>query len=111
MSTKCTRQQAGDEGYATIAAVGIIGAVASLLLVVAAVVSTVAARHEGQVAADLAAVAGAFALARGGDGCAQSREVAGLNGAELTHCRIEELDVVVSVSVRRAEATARAGPA
>ena len=52
-------KRCGEEGYATIAAAGIIVAIVSLLLIVAAVGSRVAARHEAQVAADLAAVAGA----------------------------------------------------
>ena len=38
-------QRCGEEGYATIAAAGIIVAIVSLLLIVAAVGSRVAARH------------------------------------------------------------------
>ena len=57
-------RRCGEEGYATIAAAGIIVAIVSLLLIVAAVGSRVAARHEAQVAADLAAVAGAWASLR-----------------------------------------------
>ena len=48
------RLLAGEDGYATVVTVGIIAAVASLLLAVAAVASLVVARHEAQVAADLA---------------------------------------------------------
>ena len=46
-------KRCGEEGYATIAAAGIIVAIVSLLLIVAAVGSRVAARHEAQVAACL----------------------------------------------------------
>ncbi|MFG6302093.1 pilus assembly protein TadG-related protein [Corynebacterium hesseae] len=55
---------AGEEGYATVVTAGIIAAVASLLLAVAAVASLVVARHEAQVAADLAAVAGAWEVCK-----------------------------------------------
>ena len=77
-------RRCGEEGYATIAAAGIIVAIVSLLLIVAAVGSRVAARHEAQVAADLAAVAGAWALATGEDACVAARDTAALNDALLT---------------------------
>ena len=71
-----TSKLRGEDGYATIAATGIIVAIISLLLVIAAVGSRVTARHEAQVAADLAAVAGAWALATGKDACAAADSTA-----------------------------------
>lgn len=100
-----------DRGYATIATAGIIAAVVALALVVAAAVSRTADTHRAQVAADLAAVAGATALQTGGgDACSVARDTAILNGAELGRCTITGADVVVSATVGKSEAVAKAGP-
>ena len=100
-----------DRGYATIASAGIIAAVVALALVVAAAVSRTADTHRAQVAADLAAVAGATALhTGGGDACAAARDTTILNGAELDRCTISGADVVVSATVGKSEAVAKAGP-
>ncbi|HIX78491.1 MAG TPA: flp pilus-assembly TadE/G-like family protein [Candidatus Corynebacterium faecipullorum] len=101
---------AGEEGYATVVTAGIIAAVASLLLAVAAVASFVVARHEAQVAADLAAVAGAWEVAKGRDACTKAEEIAVLNGAELGSCVIDGRDVEVTAQLRGRSAIARAGP-
>lgn len=99
-----------DNGYATVTSVGIIAAVTSLLLVVAAVGAQVIARHEAQVAADMAAIAGAWAHATGEDACAVAGEIAAANDAQLDNCREEDRDVIVTASVRGKEASAKAGP-
>lgn len=104
------RSLAGEEGYATVVTAGIIAAVASLLLAVAAVASFVVARHEAQVAADLAAVAGAWEVAKGRDACTKAEEIAVLNGAELGSCVIDGRDVEVTAQLRGRSAIARAGP-
>ena len=101
---------AGEEGYATVVAAGIIAAVASLLLAVAAIASLVVARHEAQVAADLAAVSGAWEAAKGRDACTKATEIAALNGAELGSCVVEGRDVEVTARLRGRSAIARAGP-
>lgn len=106
-------QLGDDRGYATIASAGIIAAVVALALVVAAAVSRTADTHRAQVAADLAAVAGATALHTGdgsGDACAVARETAQLNGADLADCAITGADVTVAAEIGRAEAVAKAGP-
>lgn len=102
----------GDErGYATVMSAGIIAAVVALALVVAAMVSRTADTHRAQVAADLAAVAGATALhTGGGDACATARDTTVLNGAELDDCTIAGADVIVSATVGKSEAVAKAGP-
>lgn len=100
-----------DDGYATIAALGIIVAVVAVALAVTAIFSRVAARHEAQVAADLAAVAAATALAHGdSDPCAVARDVATHNGGSVADCTPEGEDIVVHAQVRGVDATARAGP-
>lgn len=99
-----------DRGYATVLSAGIIAAVVALALVVAAVVGRVADSHRAQVAADLAAVAGATALHTGGDACTVSRQTAELNDAVVAECRISGADVTVTARAGRGEAVAKAGP-
>lgn len=113
MRRALVRRLRDERGYATMASAGIIVCLTGLLLAVAGVVVEVSSRHEAQVAADLAAVAGAFAVARGAEpeACARAAYVAGLNGGEVTGCEVLGRDVRVRVSVRHVEAAARAGPA
>lgn len=99
-----------DHGYATILSAGIIAAVVALALVVAALVSRTADSHRAQVAADLAAIAGATALYGDGDACAVADETAELNGAAIADCQITGADVTLTAILGRAEAKAKAGP-
>nr|VDG62151.1 helicase/secretion neighborhood TadE-like protein [Streptococcus thermophilus] len=108
-----------DRGHATILSASIVAAVVSLAMVVAGLVSHTAGTHRAQMAADLAAVAGATALYAGHTGaqvCATAEKTASLNGAELRDCALDGADVLVTAAVstaggaRDAEATARAGP-
>jgi len=77
------------------------------------------ARHRAQAAADLAALAAAGRLPLGPNAaCAQARNIAAAMGAAVSRCDIQDLDVVVAISVRpggrvagEARAAARAGPA
>lgn len=98
-----------EAGYATVATAGILAAISGLLLVVAAASSQVVAQHRAQVAADLSAVAGAWALAYGEDACSAAQHTAGMNDGHLQACTPEGDDVVVSAVVRGRDATARAG--
>ncbi|MGH3564381.1 MAG: Rv3654c family TadE-like protein [Mycobacterium sp.] len=86
--------------------------------------SAVVGRHRAQAAADLAAVAAAAALPAGaGVACARAALVARRMGAGHLDCRVDGLDVVVTVEVPvalsglgvgwgpgSARAMARAGP-
>jgi secretion/DNA translocation related TadE-like protein len=77
-------------------------------------------RHEARTAADLGALAGAVRVIEGAAvACARAAELVSANGARLTSCRTDGLDIVVEAEVtitplpglvRRAEAAARAGP-
>lgn len=76
------------------------------------------AQHRAQAAADLAALTGA-AVAWDGQtaACDRAAAVSARAGARLVACRLEGLDVIVTVEVpaglgarRSAEASARAGP-
>ncbi|NDU77948.1 hypothetical protein GWI34_35860, partial [Actinomadura sp. DSM 109109] len=80
------------------------------------------ARHRGNAAADMAALAGAARVSHGGGvACARAREVAAGSGARVVRCRVrgEIVDVSVAVDVpmpmglkgRRIVSRARAGPA
>ena len=101
---------ATDGGYATVVTAGIITAVTSLLLAVAAVGSAVVARHTAQVAADLAAVAGAWEVDKGRDACSKAEDIAAVNSARLDSCVVDGRDVEVTAMVRSRSAIARAGP-
>ena len=94
--------------------------VAVLLCVTAAgayLGSVVVARHRAQAAADLAALAAAARLPSGAEAaCAQADTVAHAMRVDDVGCRVDDLDVVVTVHVAVvfagvAQATARAGPA
>ncbi len=88
-------------------------------LALSVVAGMVIAHSTAQGAADLAALAGAGALAHGGDACSAGRRVADTNGGRLDSCTIvgREVTVIVTVSGPRwlgqsidLSARARAGP-
>ena len=108
-----------DRGAATL----LVLAMAGVLLLVGAALGVVKAmvvdHRRAQAAADLAALAGAEALARGADACDSATVVAAANGADLASCLPSgsEVRVVVTVDGPRwlgqsadLSATARAGP-
>ncbi|WP_234786577.1 Rv3654c family TadE-like protein [Mycolicibacter sinensis] len=80
--------------------------------------AAVIARHRAQAAADLAAVAGAARIPAGpATACAQAQRLAARMGARESQCRVDGLDLVITVAVAvpgwrigPARATARAGP-
>src|SRR5829696_7617326 len=96
---------------------GVLTVVATALAVVGAVV---VAHREAQAAADLAALAGAAAAARGEDACQAARALALLNAGTVVACALDGDTVTVEVRVpgphwlgqhADLEAWARAGPA
>ncbi|WP_081272303.1 Rv3654c family TadE-like protein [Mycobacteroides immunogenum] len=109
-----------DSGSATIVAVAMMAVLLALTAGGAAVGSAVVARHRAQAAADLAALAGAqHALYGAAPACVEVGVIARRMGAAVTRCVVEDLDVVVAVSVPvmlgrfgvgPARAAARAGP-
>jgi secretion/DNA translocation related TadE-like protein len=82
--------------------------------------SAVVGRHRAQAAADLAAVAAAARLTAGaGAACVRAAQMVRRMGADQVDCRVDKLDVVVTVEVPvafgrwelgPARAEARAGP-
>lgn len=116
------RDQRGAATVLVVAMAGVLLLVGAAAGVVAAIV---VAHRKAQSAADLAALAGATALAdpashAARDPCGVAAEAASANGAELSSCVVEGQDVVVGVTVagprwlgqdRDLVGTARAGPA
>lgn len=92
----------------------------SVAMTSAAAGAAVLIRHRAEVAADLGALAGATHILAGPESaCDAAQEIVVANGAALTHCEVNGLDVVVTVAVRPsgmaavagvATARARAGP-
>lgn len=97
---------------------------AALVVVTAALVhvgGVVVSRHRAQSAADLAALAAAYALDGGGESaCAAASSIADRMRVELAHCSVDGWQVVVATTVSAAgsgvlpigpaRAVARAGP-
>ncbi|HEY7222311.1 MAG TPA: Rv3654c family TadE-like protein [Micromonosporaceae bacterium] len=119
MHRRRARREHGDAGSATVWVL-LTGLVFVLVAVaITAVGQAIQARQRAQVAADLAALGAAL---RAWDGepaaCARADELSELNGAHLVGCRLDGLDVIVTVEVLgpglaglgTARASARAGP-
>lgn len=88
-----------DQGSASLFLVACIGVVVLLGLGASFMTATASAHRRAQSGADLAALAGAGTLQRGGDPCAASGRVAAANDAELVSCRVIGDDVLVGVRV------------
>lgn len=108
-----------DEGVITVATAFAVAAVLALTVGVLVVGRAAVAAHTARAAADLAALAGAYALRAGEDACATAWTIAGANRAELAACRVDGHDVVARTEVRldlgwfgvrSTSAVARAGP-
>ncbi|MDH2412584.1 Rv3654c family TadE-like protein [Nocardioides sp. CER19] len=108
-----------ERGSAVPFAVACLGVVLLLGAALGVAGAMVADHRTAQAAADLAALAGASALADGRDGCGAAGRVATDNGAALSACRREGADLRVRVIVAGPrwlgshgdlEAEARAGP-
>ncbi|MDO8106536.1 histidine kinase [Isoptericola sp. b441] len=120
-------QEGRDAGAGTVLAIGVVAVVLSATAVLAVAVRGLAGAQRARAAADLAALAGAQAVALP-DGltstvdpqlardlaCGRAREVAVRNGGVMGACDVR--GAVVTLTVRAggpwpAHATARAGPA
>jgi secretion/DNA translocation related TadE-like protein len=108
-----------EAGAATLLAVAMAGVLLMVGAALAVVGAMVVAHRQAQASADLAALAGATAAARGEDPCQAARVVARLNGGTLVACAVDESGVTVQVRVlgphwlgqeSDLEARARAGP-
>lgn len=111
---------ADDRGVATVFASFVMLALLVVAMSIVHVGSSVAARHQAQSAADLAALAAAGAL-DGGDesACVAAETIARRMSVSLAGCSVEDWDVVVTVTAKKdlaafgtkeVRAVARAGP-
>lgn len=108
-----------ERGSGAVLALGAIGVLVAVLAAALLLGGVVAARHRAESAADLAALAGAVALQRGGDPCGEAARVGAANGATV-RCTVDGADVLVEAGMQtpaaarvlapRAVARARAGP-
>jgi secretion/DNA translocation related TadE-like protein len=97
-----------------------IAVLVTITVAAAALGAAVIARHRAQAAADLGALAAAGALVSGPEvACAQAAAVTSLMHTTVAQCRVDGLDVVLTVhaevrlgrwGVGPATAAARAGP-
>lgn len=106
-----TRRARGERGAATVL---VVGAVASLVVVLAgalAVAGVVRDVHRARAAADLSALAAAVPLTSGGSAdCATAAQVATANDAVLASCAVDARGaVVVSAAVPLRAAVRRLG--
>lgn len=112
-----------QRGSGTVLMVAIMAVVVALGAAVTVVAGYLAGHHRARSAADLAALSGAAAYAKGEDACAEARRTARRNGARVARCDQvgDPVDFVVTVRVvvqvrvrspglpRRVEAEAHAG--
>ncbi len=101
MTARRWRPVGDDRGSASVLVAGLMGVVVLLVGVALLVAGYEVAQHRVRAAADLAAVSGAAAFARGQDACAQARRTADDNGATVLGCSTvgDPVEYVVSVRV------------
>jgi secretion/DNA translocation related TadE-like protein len=101
-------------------AAAMIGVLVTFAAAGASLGAAVIARHRAQAAADLGALAAAGALTAGPEvACAQATAIASAMRTTVAQCRVDDLDVVLTVhaevrlgrwGIGPATAAARAGP-
>lgn len=87
-----------DAGSATVLVLPLVGVVALLAVLLSVLGGLVVAQRRAGAAADLAALAGAASLQRGGDGCSAAAQTADRNGVELSACAVMAAEVRVWVA-------------
>lgn len=116
MRPRCRSRQRGS---ASVLALPLLAALTIAAVLLAFVGGAVSTRRRVAAAADLAALAGAAELQRGGDGCTAAAALAARNDATLSSCRVAGPGLQVTVQAETATlfgrsltvtARARAGP-
>lgn len=105
-------------GVVVVVAIALVAVLASVAAACVGTVAIVLAHRRAQVAADLASLAAAAALQRGGEPCGAAGRIAERHRATVTECLVEGETVLVTTAVRLpavlgghdARARARAGP-
>lgn len=94
-----SRSRHGEQGSATLLAVALLGVLVLVGVALGVVAAILHAHRQAQAAADLAALAGAAAVADGADACAAAGRIALANHAVLGACRVSGREVLVEVTV------------
>jgi len=98
------RFRRGERGAATVLAVATVIVLVTVAAVGVLGMTFAAAARSVRAAADLVAISGAQARAKGADACAEARRIAHRNEVEVSGCDVsgDLIDFVVEVDVRRA---------
>jgi secretion/DNA translocation related TadE-like protein len=118
MSARRSRPR-DEHGVAIVVAISLVAVLVLVASVTVGTVAIVLAHRRAQVAADLASLAGAAALQRGGDACATAARITTLHQVTMTACETAGSSVLVVTTVHLlaaldgadVSARARAGPA
>jgi secretion/DNA translocation related TadE-like protein len=94
-----TASRRDERGAATVLAMAFLGVLVLVGSALGVVAAMVAAHRQAQSAADLAALAGATAVADGRDACVSAARIATDNAATLSRCSVDGRVVVVDVTV------------
>lgn len=106
---RCRKVHRDESGYATILALGAVLVLVAIFGMCLLLAERVIDAHRAQVAADMAATSGAFALIKG-DGCEVAAEIASWHQATLDSCEVHGEDLLVTTQFDDTVARARAGP-
>ena len=114
------KARSSEAGSATVVMVGVIASLFMLTISGLLLASAVLASHRARTAADLAALAGAAVLMRGGPpgaACESAAQIAAMNHGRMERCIASGTEVLLSVAVLAgvngvgtASARSRAGP-
>ncbi|WP_018023152.1 Rv3654c family TadE-like protein [Corynebacterium ulceribovis] len=99
-----------DEGSVTVTAAFGVAAVIAACAVGAVASKALVDSSKAANAADLAAIAGTYALLDGRDGCLEATQIAQANGAHLTRCVVDGESLEVQATVAGRSRIARAAP-
>ncbi len=91
------RRTHDEHGAGTVLAVAMMGLLVTVTVATSGVVGVVAGHRRAQVAADLAALAGAAAVQDGADACQRAGRIAARNSASLRSCDARGWEVSVTV--------------
>jgi secretion/DNA translocation related TadE-like protein len=110
-ASRTGRRERGDDGFTTVASLGLLAVVVAATLVVLALGVVQVTRHRAESAADLAALAAAHHALEGREAaCHAARKVAEAQRARLDRCALDGLDAVVRVTVPLPGRLAAFGP-
>ena len=88
-----------DRGSATVYAIVLATAIATMAVIAAQCVALARIQHKAASAADLAALAASRAAQQGHDGCAEADAIARRNAAEVRECEMSDSVATVTVQI------------